>query len=335
MKNAFVTGGTGLLGNNLVRQLLARGYRVKALVRDAAKARQQFDGLDVDIVVGDLRQVAGFAAALAGSDVLFHTAAYFRDSYSGGSHTQPLYDVNVTGTEQLLVAAYAAGVRHLVHTSSIAVLGDNGGAVVDERHVQAASAKVDDYYRSKIDTDQRVYAFLDSHPDMWAALVLPGWMHGPGDLGPTSAGQFVLDYMRGKLPGIVDGAFSLVDARDVAATMIAVAEGGRRGERYLAAGQALDMRTLCQLMQQVSGKAAPTRTIPGWVLWGIAALQEGYARLTGKPVLLSLATVRNMAADHGRRFSGAKIEREFGIRFRPLEQTLADELAWYRQHAWL
>ncbi len=160
-------------------------------------------------------------------------------------------------------------------------------------------------------------------------------MHGPGDIGPTSAGQFVLDYMRNKLPGIVRAAFSLVDVRDVAETMIAAAERGKRGERYLAAGRPLEMKALFALMETVSGKIAPKRAIPSWLLWVIAAGQEFYARVTGRAVLLSLATVRNIANDHGRHFSAEKIWREFGITFRPIEQTLADELNWYRQHGWL
>ncbi len=287
------------------------------------------------IFIGDLKQAEGFASSLSGSDVLFHTAAYFRDSYSGGTHTQPLFETNVAGTQKLLEAAYAAGVRRMVHTSSIAVLGDNPSGLIDETHMQTDFSKIDDYYRSKIETDEQVYAFLKTHPDMWAALVLPGWMHGPGDIGPTSAGRFVLDYMKGKLPGIVNAAFSLVDARDVAKTMIAVAEQGQRGERYLAAGTPLDMRALLALMEKVSGKAAPKRAIPRWLLWMVASIQEFYARLTKRAVLLSLATVRNMANDHGRRFSAEKIRREFDITFRPLETTLADELNWYRRHGWL
>ncbi len=171
MKTAFVTGSTGLLGNNLVRLLLSKGYRVKALARDPDKAMKQFEGLEVEIVIGDLKHTERFAPSLSGCDVLFHTAAYFRASYSGGSHTQQLFDTNVTGTQRLLEAAYAAGIRRMVHTSSIAVLGDNPSGLVNENDVQTDFSKVDDYYRSKIETDEKIYAFLKAHPDMWAVLV--------------------------------------------------------------------------------------------------------------------------------------------------------------------
>src|SRR5215470_7983464 len=117
---AFVTGATGLLGNNLVRLLIAKGVKVRALARSAEKARRQFGNLPVEIVQGDLENVSGFAHALAGADAVFHTAAYFRDSYKGGTHRNELQRINVVGTANLLQAAYAAGVRRFVHTSSIA-----------------------------------------------------------------------------------------------------------------------------------------------------------------------------------------------------------------------
>lgn len=337
-KTAFVTGATGLLGNNLVRLLLAEGYRVKALVRSAKKAEEQFGELmddRLELVPGDLARVEGFAPALQGCDVLFHTAAYFRESYKGGSHQAALRKTNVEGTQILLNEAYAAGIRRMVHISSIAVLsmGSNSAGVTDETMVLAREAAPDDYYRSKIETDEVIFAFLDRHHDMHISLVLPGWMHGPGDIGPTSAGQFVQDYLQRKIPGVADAAFSVVDARDVARVALASSKTGKRGERYLAAGHPVSMARLLQAMEAVSGVPAPRRKLPRAMLYAIAFLQEAYARLTGRPVLLSLATVNNMASDYGRRFSAEKIRREFNLGFRPMEETLADEVMWARQRA--
>jgi dihydroflavonol-4-reductase len=335
LQQAFVTGATGLLGNNLVRALVARRIAVRALVRSADKARQQFADLpQVEIVVGDMEDVAAFAEALAGCDVVFHTAAYFRDSYKGGRHGDALRRINVDGSVALIAAAHAAGVRRFVQTSSIAVLDGPPDSLIDEG-CDRDVADADDYYRSKIQADAALRAFAQSHPDMQLCFVLPGWMWGPGDIGPTSSGQLVNDVALGRLPGLVPGSFSVVDARDVAQAQIAAAERGRSGERYLAAGRHMVMEELIPLLGQVGGFAVPKRKLPLPLLYVLAATQEVYARLTGKPVLLGLATVRLMVRESGRtRFNPEKSARELGLQFRPVEQTLADTVGWYRSQGW-
>jgi dihydroflavonol-4-reductase len=333
---AFVTGSTGLLGNNLVRELVAAGTPVRALARSREKATRQFGDLNaVEIVEGDMTNVTGFADALGGVDVLFHTAAFFRDNYTGGSHWEELHKVNVEGTRAVLQAAYDRGIRRVVYTSSIAVLDGPKGAHVNETMLRD-EANADDYYRSKILAEREVIAFLQSHPDMHATIVLPGWMHGPGDAGPTSAGQFTLDFVRRRLAGIIPATFSVVDARDVAAAMISAAERGRRGERYLAAGRYMTMAEIVKVYERVSGVKAPTRKVPLFLLWPMAAASEAFARVSGRKVLLSLASVRLILREGERtRFDHSKSERELGLIFRPVEQTLRDEIDWYRVHGWL
>jgi dihydroflavonol-4-reductase len=329
---AFVTGATGLLGNNLVRLLAERGYRVKALARSMAKGRAQFGGLDVEIIEGDMNDVASFKEALRGVDVLFHTAAFFRDSYKGGRHWDELFRVNVKCTEALLAAAYEVGVRRLVHTSSGGVLDGPPGALIDETMARA-EVDANDYFRSKILSDRAIRAFLEKHADFNAVFVLPGFMFGPGDMGPTASGQLVLDFARRKLPGLVPGSFSVVDARDVAAFSIAAAERGRRGESYLCAGRHMTMFDLAAKLERATGVKAPRFRIPIGLLFVIAIGYEAYARVTGRPILISLASVRLLARENERsRLNHAKSEQEIGVSFRPFEETLADEVAWYRSH---
>lgn len=335
-QTAFVTGATGLLGNNLVRELVKLGWTVKALARSREKAvRQVGDLAGVEIVVGDMTDVNSWSKHLSGTDVLFHTAAHFRASYQGGNHDAALQRVNVEGTRDLLAAAYKQGVRRMVHTSSIAVLDGPRGAVINEEMTRKLPER-DPYYRSKVLSDMEVFTFLDQHPDFFATFVLPGWMHGPGDVGPTQAGQTVIDFVSGKLPGVVPATFSFVDARDVALAQIAAAARGRRGERYLAAGRHLNMADLFSHLQKVSGVKAPTRRVPAALLFTIACFAELQARITGKPALLSLATVQIMMQERDRsRFDHSKSERELGISFRPVEETLADEIAWFDRNGFL
>ena len=336
IQTAFVTGATGLLGNNLVRLLVSRGVRVKALARSRQKAEKQLAGLPVEIVIGDMTDVNGFAAQLAASDVLFHTAAFFRDSFKGGSHWEELLGINVKGTSQLLDSAYAAGIRRVVHTSSIAVLHGEKGQLIDESMLRPESEARDDYYRSKILTDREVDRALENHPDLWACKVLPGWMVGPGDIGPTSSGQVILDFVNRKLPGIPPATFSVVDARDVAEAMWLAASKGRRGERYLAAGRHTEMGELARILENLTGIPAPRQKVPMALLFALASASELWARVSGKPVLMSLANARLMQGERDRtHFNNAKSERELGIRFRPIEDSLKDTIDWYQENGWI
>src|SRR5215469_10899364 len=319
-QTALVTGATGLLGSNLVRKLVESGVTVRALARSKEKAKKLFGSLGFEIVVGDINDPKTFVNRLSGVDIVFHTAAYFRDNYKGGKHWDQLYTTNVAGTANLVRECYQAGIHRFVHISSTAVLRGRPGHKADEATLRLES-EADDYQRSKILSDQEVLKFLATHPDFWAAFILPGWMHGPGDSGPTSAGQTVLDFLKKKMPGIPPGSFSVVDVRDVAEAAIRVAENGKRGERYLAAGRNVTMGDLFNELEQVSGIRAPRNKVPLAVVYLLGAISELRARITRQPVLISWATVRLLVKEAGRQhFDHQKIERELGIRFREIQE---------------
>jgi dihydroflavonol-4-reductase len=334
MKNALVTGATGLLGSNLVRELAARGVAVRAVARDPARAKRLLDGIPaLEIVRGDLDDVAGFAPALDGADVVFHAAAYFRESYRGGTHWERLRRTNVEGTRRLIDAAYARGVRRILHVSSIGTLATAapGGRPVDAAMRIAPEATRNDYFRSKILADREAEEALARHPDLWIAFVLPGFMNGPGDSGPTSAGQTILDYAAGRLPGVIDAHLSYVDARDVAKACVETALSAKRGARYVVAGRRVSLAEAYAVLARVTGVPAPTRRIPYLALAVTAALNEAWARLSGRPVLIGLATYRNLREQGAHnRYDSSPAERDLGIRFRPVEETLRDAAAWLR-----
>lgn len=335
----FVTGATGLLGGHLVRELLSRGHRVRALVRERRRGAALLpDEARLELVVGDLGDVAGFAAALTGVTVVFHAGAYFREAGQGGSHERALERINVEGTRALIAAAYAAGVRSVLHVSSIGTLAPSApeGRAVDEGMRIRAHETRNAYYRSKVLADAVVEEALEEHRDLWAAFVLPGYMNGPGDSGPTAAGRTIQDFVGGRLPGVLDAHFSYVDARDVAWACVEAARRGKRGRRYIVAGQRASLAEEYAILERVTGVVAPTRRVPMRLLGAVALVQEAWARLSGRPVLLGLATYRLLRDDgpHGR-FDSSRAERELGVRFRPLEETLADAVRWLDEHGML
>jgi dihydroflavonol-4-reductase len=200
----LVTGGTGLLGNDLVRDLVGAGHDVTVLVRSPEKAERVLGDLDVEFVVGDLTDVAGFETALAGTEVLFH-AAYFREYYTPGDHWDRLRAVNVDGTVRLLEAAARHGVSRVVYVSSSGVIGTSAdGGPSDESDLLDPAETDNRYFRSKVLAEHAIDGFLETH-DLPVVRVLPGWLFGPWDAAPISAGHLVLDPATGAQAGVFEG----------------------------------------------------------------------------------------------------------------------------------
>lgn len=329
---AFVTGATGLLGSNLVQALLDQGHEVRGLVRSKEKAQKVFPNQKIEFVTGDMSNVSSFVSSLAGCDALFHTAAYFREYYQPGDHKATLEKINVQGTVDLLIAAEKQGVKKAVHISSAGVIGrnPNGGPGNEDTPPDDLATK-NLYFQSKIDAELAIKRFLKER-SLPVTMILPSWMWGPGDSAPTGSGMLVLDFLKQKLPGVVDGGSSIVDARDVAVATIAAAERGKSGERYLVGGTYLEIAGVLDTLQRVTGIPAPTRKIPYALSLAVAVASETWARLTGAQSLVTIAGLQIMHAKNA--VDSTKAARELSATFRPFEETVRDEVEWFRSHGY-
>ncbi len=327
---AFVTGSTGLLGNNLVRLLLEQGYQVKALVRSSEKAVKIFGNLNITLVKGDMTNVHGFAEQLTDCDILFHCAAYFREYYQPGNHWQKLENININGTIRLLEAAEKKGIKKVIYVSSGGVIGKKAhGELSDETTPPDEYRYSNLYFKSKVLAEEAIDKFLEKH-QLSVVLILPGWMFGPGDFAPTTSGQLVLDFMAQKLPVILDGGATIVDPRDVAQAMINAVEKGQTGERYIVGGTPMTMENVFSLLAKITDIPMPKIHIPHQFLMLVAFLAETYGKITGKPVLLSRQGIQTL--HYWTKVSSNKAIQELDVTFRPFEQTLQDEVTWFRNH---
>jgi len=324
---AFVTGSTGLLGNNLVRTLLEAGHEVLALARSKDKAARELGDTRARIVVGDMTAVAGFADALSGVDVLFHSAAYFREYYAPGDHAKVVDRIHVDATMELARAAHARGVTKMVDTSSSGVIGvEPDGSPGNEGTPPWRRAEKNLYLQSKRKVEPLLRAF-SRETGFFIASALPSWMWGPHNAGPTASGQLASDALTNTLPpGIPPGGSSVADARDVAAGMLRIAEVGRSGERYILSGRFIDLGEIMASLGALTGARAPKMHIPFAGALALAAAAETCSRITGKPSMMSLEGIRLMKARLT--VTAGKAERELGVTFRPFEDTLADTVAW-------
>jgi dihydroflavonol-4-reductase len=325
MRHALVTGGCGFLGSAVVRELALRGVRVRVLAAKGEK-RDNLDGVAAEIIEGDVRSPDDCKRAVAGTDTVFHLAAIYQD---WAPDPTLMYDVNLRGTFHVLEAARRASVRRVVFTASIVSIGrPEKGALGNEKTPYEGWSVDFPYSRSKYLSRELAEYFTAW--DLDVVVVCPGIVLGPYDIRPTPSGALVIKTVsiKGPAPWFEGGA-SYVDVRDAARVHVLAAEKGRRGERYLAVAHNL---TNLQFLQAIDGSAGIRRRylrLPVGAARTVARAMDRRARKTGKPPLLSVDFFEySLKANF---YDNRRSVEELGATYRPLDETIRDAIAWFRQ----
>ncbi len=320
---AAVTGGSGRLGNVLVRALRRRGVEVRVLEPGAGPVAS-LAGVDAEIVRGSVLDPNAVASLVEGADVVYHLAAKVD---LGRDADGSIFAVNVEGTRRVVDACIARKTR-LVHCSSHhALMRHPLEEPLDERRPLGLDDPCD-YHRAKAVSEKLVLDAVASR-GLDAVVCSPGTMLGPHDFEPSMIGKALVDLHEGKVPVLMEVVSDFVDARDVAEGMIRAAERGRRGERYLLSGDVRDMRGFVADVAAVTGRPMPKVVLPLWVGWAMLPFSLAAARVTGKPPLFTAGVLR--ASVSNRVVSHAKAEAELGFTPRPIRASLEDSFAWYRE----
>ena len=324
----LVTGGTGFIGAHLVRALLARGRAVRCLVRPGSR-RDNLDGLEVEIAVGDVRDRPSVARALGGVATLYHCAADYR---LWAEDTRDLGATNVAGTENVLAAAAEAGVAKVVYTSSVGALGLNAdGSPANETTPVARKDVVGRYKRSKYDAERAAEAWAGRGLPL--VIVNPSTPVGELDIKPTPTGQMILDFLNGRLPAYVDTGLNLVDVRDVAQGHLLAAERGKIGERYILGNRNMTLKEILDTLSRLTGLPAPTVRLPHAVPLAVAAASTLLANLTGRPPRVSLESVR--MSTHRMFFDAGRAVSELGLPQSPVDEALLRAVRWFRENGYV
>jgi len=326
--DALVTGGTGFVGANVVRELLAQGRAVRVLARPGSD-RRAIAGLGVEIVEGDLLDPASLRRAVKGVNSVFHVAADYR---LWARHPEELHRVNVGGTRAVLEAAGEAGVSRVVYTSTVGALGIPGdGTPGTEATPVSLRDMVGPYKASKFLAEQVALGF--AHQGLPVVVVNPSAPVGPWDVKPTPTGRMVVDFLEGKMVATLDTGLNLVHVRDVARGHLLAAERGKIGEKYILGNRNLSLAEIGALLSEIAGIRPPRVRIPYWVAWSAALSMEAVARVTGAPPRVPLTAVR--MAKKRMYFDPAKAVRELGLPQTDVRDALRDAAEWFRAHGYV
>ncbi len=319
----FLTGATGFVGSHVARVYAGQGAHLRLLTRRTSSLAS-IEGLNADVVQGDLRQPEGLRQALQGCDALVHVAADYR---LWVPHPRDMYRANVDGTRELLRMAREVGVRRVVYTSSVATMGfTRTNTVVDESTPVGQADMIGHYKRSKWLAEQE--ALAASLAGQHIMILNPTTPIGAGDRKPTPTGRIVVDFLNRNFPAYVDTGLNLVDVAAVARMHVVALERGTPGERYILGGQNLTLKQILDCMADISGLPSPTWKVPHAVAMAFAFFDETITgKLRGNEPRATMEAVRM-----GRKMmfaSSAKAERELGFQVQPVESALRAAMEWF------
>jgi dihydroflavonol-4-reductase len=325
----LVTGGSGFIGSAVIRKLLARGRDVRCYVEPGAKT-DNLAGLPVEIVVGDVNDRAKIADALSGCDTLFHLAAIYAIWLPEPSL---MYKVNVEGSKTVLWAAYKAGLKKVIYTSSIAAVGhrEDGQPASESDQFQPVDWETGNaYIRSKWLSE--VDALRFAREGLPLVVVNPAFPFGERDIGPTPTGAFIVAALKKQMPGYVNSGFCAIDVDDCAEGHVLALEKGRVGERYILGNHNVRFSEFYDLVSRVSGVHVPKRPVPGWMAQSMGWAMERWAERKKQRPLATYKAAKYAAKTHF--FDNAKARRELGLPSTPLETTIEKAVNWFRAHGY-
>ena len=306
----------------MARVLLERGYQVRALCRQNSHVRE----LNVERVVGDLRDPESLRRAAADCVQVFHVAADYR---LWSKHPQELYDSNVDGTRHLLNAAKDA--ERIVYTSTVGCIGMPEGELGNEESPVSIDDMTGHYKRSKWLAEQ--VALEAAQAGLPVVIVNPTAPVGDHDSKPTPTGKIILDFVSRKMPAFVDTGLNLVDARDVALGHVLAAEKGKAGQRYILGCENLTLEQILERLSKATGEPAPKVKLPYAVAYAAGVATTAWANLSGQQPLVPLEGVR--MARKKMFVSHAKASEDLGYVPGPVDEALRRALSWFRDNGYL
>ena len=325
---SLVTGANGFVGSAVARCLLEAGHEVRCLVR-AGSDQSNLKGLPVEISEGDLRDISSLKRAVSNCENLFHVAADYR---LWVPDPETMYDINVKGTQELILAAYEADVSRIIYTSSVATLGINSDASpANESTPSSLNNMTGHYKRSKFLAEQVVQHLTNKH-QLPLVIVNPSTPVGPRDIKPTPTGQIVLDTLCGRMPAYMSTGLNVAHVDDIAQGHLLAYMHGKSGERYILGGENLHLIQILQAIDEIIGKKIKRMNISMGMMLPVAWIMEKVAIATNTQPRASVDSIR--MAEKKMFFSSEKAIRDLGYQYRPSSEAIQDAVTWFQNNGY-
>ena len=320
----LITGASGFVGAAVLRELLKKGHKVKALVRKSS-VLDNLKNLDVEIVQGDLKDRDSLKKCLKDCKYLFHVAADYR---LWVPKPEEIYENNVLGTENLMEEALNSEIEKIVYTSSVAVLGKPiNGDIANEKTPVNVSQMIGHYKKSKFLAEEKVKELYKTRK-LPVVIVNPAAPVGPRDIKPTPTGKMVLDAAMKKIPAYLDTGLNIVHVDDVAKGHMQAFNKGKLGERYILGGENLTLKEMLEIISILCGNKPPKIRLPRKPLYPIGYVFEIFARLFNiKNPMLTVDMIR--MAEKKMFFSSEKAKKELNYKYKSAKNALKDAIQWF------
>jgi dihydroflavonol-4-reductase len=317
----FVTGGTGFIGGEVVRQLRERGNEVACLVRSPEKAARLRE-LGCELHSGDLGDERAIRKGMEGCDAVVHAAAMYEVGIPA-SQRPAMHEANVGGTERVMRAALDEKVQRIVYVSTVGIFGNTHGRVVDESYENPETDFTSYYEETKLEAHKVVQRMVDEQ-NLPGVIVQPGGVYGPGDT--SQVADLLEQFFAGKLPLLPfpELGICMTHVEDIAGGILLALDKGQLGEAYVISGPATTMRETIETVAKVSGRKAPKRNLPTGLMKAMIPIGPLVGKVMGQPP--NLREIISSADGVTFWASYEKAGRELGYSPRGMEEGLRQTL---------
>tara|TARA_B100001109_G_scaffold83044_1_gene67714 strand:- start:176 stop:1165 length:990 start_codon:yes stop_codon:yes gene_type:complete len=324
MSLALITGSSGHVGSNLIRELTKQNYKIRCIDFDGD--HRAYEGFDVEIIKGDITEKDSLVPIFKDVEIVFHTAALIN---LDRRYRDQIRLVNVSGTENVCQASLNAGVKKLVHFSSV----DAFYRFPIEEPLLEDRKLIDDpnavpYDLSKADGQKIVIDYCQQGLD--ASIIHPTSIVGPNDFKPGLPMQEMVNLANGKRKVLPNWGYNFVDVRDLCTTAISAVSKGKTGQNYIVGGEYHMYSYIAELMEQQLGRTVLLGTIPNFVSYLGLPYEYIKSLITKKPRVLTVDTLHT--GKTGNKVVPSTLARsELGHNPRPLKETIHDMVSFFQK----